>query len=308
MADLHRVEHARIGVEDLDAAVSFYTEGLGLVELEETEGAVYLGCGRDDNYDVALTEGSTGIEHFAVRATDASVVDEYEQRLADADVPMERTDAAEPGQEAGIRFSLPSGVDMEVVAVADNPYHHYEEANPSRSGQAPADLNHVQFLTPDVEADMAFLRDTVGLKISEIAGPREDPEIAFARCNVFHHDIALKSSEVLGETDETSLHHLAFSFDSVDHLVTFVDSAINAGCDFERGIGRHHGGNNIYAYVWTPGGNRLELNTQMATLTQEEPTISEDFESATLAWGQDTPESFKEGSGLASKNSTSGER
>lgn len=302
MVDIHRIEHARIGVEDLTTASSFYRDGLGLVKLEESDGVVYLGCGRDDNYDVALVEGETGIEHFAVRATDAGVVDAYERRLADSEVATERTDGAEPGQEAGVRFSLPSGVDMEVVAVADDPYHHYEEAHPSRGGQAPVDLNHIQFLTPDLESDMVFLRDTARLKISEIAGPREDPEIAFARCNTYHHDVALKSSDALGETDETSLHHLAFGFDSVDHLVNAVDSAVNAGCEFERGIGRHYGGNNIYAYLWTPGGNRLEFNTQMATLLREEPVLSEDYESATTAWGPEAPESFKKGSGLIRTN------
>ncbi|MFC6765104.1 VOC family protein [Natrinema soli] len=301
MTDIHRIEHARIGVEDLEAAVSFYTDGLGLVEFEQKDGVVYLGCGRDDNYDVGLIEGETGIEHFAVRATDASVVEEYEQRLEGADVSTERTDGNEPGQEAGVRFSLPSGVAMEVVAVSDDKYQHFEEPKVSRGGQAPADVNHIQFLTPDVVADMEFLRDSVGLKISEIAGSPDDPEIAFARCKTFHHDVALKSSQALGETDNTSLHHLAFGFDSADHLVNFIDSAVNAGCEFERGIGRHHGGNNIYAYIWTPGGNRLELNTQMATLTREEPEISEDYESATVAWGPDAPESFTKGSGLLHK-------
>lgn len=109
MADIHRIEHARIGVENLETAVSFYRDALGLVELEQTDDVVYLGCGRDDNYDVALVEGATGIEHFAVRATDATVVDSYERRLERSDVSVERVDAGEPGQEAGVRFSLPSG-------------------------------------------------------------------------------------------------------------------------------------------------------------------------------------------------------
>lgn len=190
---------------------------------------------------------------------------------------------------------------MEVVAVADDEYQHYEKVRPSRGGQAPADVDHIQFLTPNIAADMEFLREIAGLTISEIAGEPAAPEIAFARCNAFHHDVALKSSEALGETDGTSLHHLAFGFDSADHLVNFIDSAVNAGGEFERGIGRHHGGNNLYAYLWTPGGNRLELCTQMATLTREEPEVVEDYASATTAWGPEAPESFKRGSGLIHK-------
>lgn len=298
MADLHRIEHATIGVTDLDAARSFYTEGLGLLELAREGDAVYLGCGRDDNYDLALVEGDTGIEHFAVRATDGDVVDAYEQRLKSLTVPFERTDGDEPGQEAGIRFRLPSGVAMEVVAVADENYQHYEASRAGRGGQAPSDVDHIQFLSPDVRADLDFLGDVAGFLISEVVGPEDDPEIAFARCNAFHHDVALKSAPALGETDETSLHHVAFGFDSVDHLTTFVDAAVGAGADFERGIGRHHGGNNIYAYLWTPGGNRLELCTQMATITRTAPEYVEDYERATTAWGPGAPDSFGEGSGM----------
>lgn len=298
MADIHRIEHATVGVEDLDAALAFYVDALGFVERERREGVVYLGCGRDDNYDLGVIEGETGIEHFAVRATDASVVEEYDRRLQSLELPAERTDSDEPNQAAGVRFRLPSGVAMEVVAVGDDEYQHYEEPRRGRGGQAPADVDHIQFLTPDIPADLEFLEDVAGLTPTEIAGPREDPEIAFARCNAFHHDVALKSASALGEVEETSLHHVAFGFDSMDHLTTFVDAAVGAGAAFERGIGRHHGGNNIFAYLWTPGGNRLELCTQMATVSRDEPEYVEDYESATTAWGPEAPESFGEGSGL----------
>lgn len=301
MAALHRIEHAIIGVEDRDRALAFYTGAMGLVEQTREDGVIYLGCGRDDNYDVGIVESGTGLEHFAVRATDSAVVDEYEQRLKSLDLAVERTDGDEPGQAAGVRFALPSGVRMEIVAVEDDRYQHYESVAPGRGGQAPGDLDHVQFLTPDIVADMEFLRDVVGMKISEIAGPRENPEIAFVRCNAFHHDIALKSATALGEDDAASLHHLAFGFDDVSHLTRFVDRIVGAGCDLERGIGRHHGGNNIFAYFWEPGGNRFELCTQMATLSRPEPEHAEDYESATTAWGPEAPASFGEGSGLVER-------
>ncbi|MFW5918266.1 MAG: VOC family protein [Haloferacaceae archaeon] len=298
MADLHRIEHAILGVEDLDRAVEFYTGPMGLVEQTREDGVVYLGCGRDDNYDMGVVEAGTGVEHFAVRAIDAEVVDDYENRLQSLDVDAERTDGDEPGQEAGVRFDLPSGASMEIVAVADDRYQHYEEVAPGRGGQAPWDVDHIQLLTPDIVADVEFLRDVVDMHVSEIAGPREDPEIAFVRCNVFHHDVALKSASALGEREAAGLHHLAWGFDDVGHLTRFVDRIAGAGCDLERGIGRHHGGNNIFAYFWEPGGNRFELCTQMATLSRTEPEHAEDYESTTTAWGPEAPPSFGEGSGL----------
>jgi catechol 2,3-dioxygenase len=301
MADLHRIEHAILGVENLESAIDFYTGPMGLVEQTREDGVVYLGAGRDDNYDMGIVEGETGVEHFAVRATDEGVVDGYERRLQSLDHDVERTDGEEPGQVAGVRFDMPSGVSMEVVAVEDDRYQHYEEVDPARAGQAPADVDHIQLLTPDIVADMEFLRDVADFHISEIAGPREDPEIAFARCNTFHHDVALKSATALGEAEEASLHHLAWGFDDVGHLTRFVDRVTGAGPDLERGIGRHHGGNNIFAYFWEPGGNRFELCTQMATLSRTEPEHAEDYESATTAWGPGAPPSFSEGSGLVER-------
>jgi catechol 2,3-dioxygenase len=271
MADLHRIEHAIVGVEDVDRAVEFYTGAMGLVEQTREDGIVYLGAGRDDNYDMGVVATGTGVEHFAVRATDQEVVDAYERRLQSLDHVIERTDGQEPGQVAGVRFDLPSGVSMEIVAVEDDQYQHYEQVDPGRHGQAPADVDHIQLLTPDIVADMEFLRDVVDMQVSEIAGQRTDPEIAFVRCNTFHHDIG---------------------------LTRYIDRIAGAGCDLERGIGRHHGGNNIFAYFWEPGGNRFELCTQMATLTRSEPEQVEDYESATTAWGPAAPPSFSEGSGL----------
>ena len=81
MTGLQRIEHAKVHVDDLEPALDFYTGAMGLVEIARQDDTVYLGCGFDDNFDFAVSEGGTGIEHFAVRATDSSVVDDYAARL-----------------------------------------------------------------------------------------------------------------------------------------------------------------------------------------------------------------------------------
>lgn len=301
MADLQRIEHAKVHVEDLDRAVEFYVEGMGLVEMDRKNGTVYLGCGFDESYDLAVEEGGTGIEHVAVRASDVDVVDDYEERLANAGVKTERVDGDEPGQRAGVRFNLPTGVSMEVVAVEDDGYEHSAVTSPDRAGHAPSTIDHVQWFTPDIDADLEFLRDVVGLFVSDIAGPRNDLEIAFTRCNTLHHDIALKAMPSDGP-DHASLHHVAWGFDSIEHMKLFIDTVCNRGIEFERGIGRHYAGDNLYAYFWEPGGNRFELCAEMAVVKTAEPSHTEDYETATTAWGPEAPESFSEGSGLVERN------
>ncbi|MGQ4554286.1 VOC family protein [Halobellus sp. GM3] len=300
MADLQRIEHASVHVEDLEEATEFYTDAMGLVEVARENGTVYLGTGLTENFELAVTEGGTGIEHFAVRADSADLVDEYEGELGARGVETERVDGDEPGQEAGVRFEMPSGVPMEIVTVADEDYPHGNISLPSRAGQAPSSIDHVQFFTPDIDADLGFLRDTIGMAVSDIAGPMDDLEVAFARCNTLHHDVALKQMPE-GGPDHTSLHHVAWGFDDIGHLKLFLDTVSGRGMDFERGIGRHYAGNNLYAYIWEPGGNRFELCAEMAVVKTDEPDHAEDYLSATTAWGPDPPASFDEGSGLVQK-------
>lgn len=301
MEALQRIEHAKVHVNDLDAALPFYTDAMGLVEVDRADGTVYLGTGLDDNFDLAVAEGGTGIEHFAVRASDESAVDDVVERLSDRGVDVGRVDGEEPGQVAGVRFHLPSGVPMEVVAVADEAYEHANVSDTGRAGHAPSTLDHVQFFTPDVNEDLGFLRDVVGMYVSDTVGPRDDLEIGFARCNTLHHDVALKAAPPDGP-DHASLHHVAWGYDGIEHMKLFLDTVCERGMEFERGLGRHYAGNNLYAYFWEPGGNRFEMCAEMAVVKTDEPQHTVDYETATTAWGPGAPESFAEGSGLVGRD------
>lgn len=104
------------------------------------------------------------------------VIDEYEQHLTDEGMTVQRTDGDEPEQEAGVRFDLPSGVLMEIVAVVDEEYQHFEEAYRAWSGQAPADIDHIQFLTPTLIDDLKFLQKMICFKVSDIAGRKTPPK------------------------------------------------------------------------------------------------------------------------------------
>ena len=115
-------EHAEIAVDDLEAAVEFCTGPLGLLELNRDDRTVYLGCGYDENFDLALTAGGTGLRHFAIRLPSIEEVDRLAERLRASDVAFERRRDAEPGVPEGLRLTLPSGHPIEFVTVADTRY------------------------------------------------------------------------------------------------------------------------------------------------------------------------------------------
>lgn len=299
MAGTRKTEHVRLQVPDLETAVEFYDEIFGLTVIDRTDTTVYLGCGFDENYDLAVREGTPGIDHFAVRVDDPSRIDEYEHRFESQGVECSRTDGNEPNQECGLRLSLPSGITMELVTIEDKSYkHYYEMAVPGRGGLAPLDLDHYNFHSPDVERDGKFLRDVLDFKVSAIVG--DWAEGAFLRRGDRHHDVALFNYDNAPKT-HASHHHTGFQVSSIDHMAQLIDRLVMHGVNLELGIGRHFGGDNIFAYFKAPDGHRIELVTQMTELDDDTPPVRVDnVERAVSAWDEDfeLPDSWLSGSGL----------
>lgn len=303
MAGVRRLEHVAIGVIDLDEAVRFYTDVVGLIELERADEQVFLGCGLDGNFDLAIAEGGTGLDHFAIRADEATF-DTYVDRLAAEGVDVERTDGGEPGQERGARFALPaSGLTAEIVTVADRRYHNpaavdgletAADVHPERSPLAPLDLSHVTVLTPDVREDVEFLRDVVGLSVSDVGLTDEGGtwRIAFTRAGEYHHDVAFIADP------EDTLHHVAWEVRDVGHLTRFADRLAAAGHALEVGPVRHGPGSNVAAYFEEPGGNRFEVTTEVETVDPDAEMRTHTPATVPFSvWGGTTPpESFRDGS------------
>ena len=194
-------EHAEIRVTDLGKALDFYTRVLGLHELAREDGVVYLGCGFDENYDLAVTNGGTGLAHFAMRVDDEEALARYRARLAEAGVRTERRDRAEPGQERAIRFEVPGGLEMELVLVADTRY--LESYRPARTprGIAPLDGDHVNVMSTDVQGMSEFLRDVLDFRWSDVIVMDDGHWAAsWVRMSRSHHDVG-----VFG-TDDTVRH------------------------------------------------------------------------------------------------------
>lgn len=297
MSGVKKFEHATLRVTDLDAACEFYTDVLGLVELER-EDAVYLGCGLDENYDVGLIEGGTGVEHVALRMDSAEELAHYESRLQETGIETERTDGAEPNQTEGVRFTLPTGVEMELVTVGDTGYHHPTETVGDRFGVSPRDVDHVNLMSWDVARDLAVLTESLDFEVSdEIVGESGTTIQAWARSGALHHDIALSTADNVAYT----LHHLSFEVDNLEHIKALCDRLVGKGHRLELGPNRHNAGANTFAYVWTPGGNRIELTAEMATVDDGEPTTVREIDRTTntvSSWGgvEPTPEFMEKGS------------
>jgi catechol 2,3-dioxygenase len=298
MSGVKKFEHATLRVTDLDEALSFYTDVLGLAELDRRDDTVYLGCGLDENYDVGLTEGGTGLEHFAVRVADEGTLTDYESRLSEAGIDVNRTDGTEPNQETGVRFSLPSGVDMELITVADTGYHHPTQTVEGRGRVAPRDVDHANVMSYDPDADVDVLIDHLDFVVSDrIVGETGFTIQAWLRRGDFHHDVGISTADNVAYT----LNHLSFETESFEHIKALCDRIAAAGHSLELGPSRHNAGANTFAYLWTPGGNRIELTAEMATVDEDAETGIREIsrtDNTVSSWGgtEPTPEFLEKGS------------
>lgn len=266
-----RCEHVELKVNDLSKALEFYKDGLGLVELARENGVVYLGCGYDNNYDLAVSEGGTGVVHFAVRVDDEEDLYQYKKRLMNANVSIKEHNGTEPGQVKGIRFELPSGIPMEFVIVEDIEYKNPSKPAYRRNTAAgPTNLDHVNLMTTNVKKETDFFREVLGFNVSDVVDPQMDGNymMSFMRYHGYHHDVAT----TITKDPNVTLHHVAWTMNNIEHIKIACDVIVQFGIDVEMGPGRHPVGPNLYAYYMEPGGNRFEFVAEQAYLDPDTPT------------------------------------
>lgn len=292
--------HATLQVSDLDAAVAFHVDVLGLVELARSDEAVYLSCGADGQCDVALTPGGTGVADFAFQVGDDEDLAYYSQRLRQENIDVTEISDAKPGQTRAIRFALPSGHVMELgltVPIAAQRYGYPHPAAPASrrlKGISPLDVDHITLRSKDVEALASFLSEVLGFRLSDAR--RESTgrwRGAWLHVSDQHHDLAI----IRGQAGET-LDHLAWTVDGIEHMKRAADLLAQVGIAIEVGPGRHSIGGNLFMYFWAPGGNRYELSAEMARIRnpRAEARFWGDAPGLFSPWGIVPPESFSRGS------------
>jgi catechol 2,3-dioxygenase len=296
---IQKLQSAELRVRDVEEALEFDLGVLGLTELARDRGRAFLSCSSDRVYDLALSNGGTGARSFAFSVDSEEDLGVYAERLESVGVGTETRHDAAPGQSLALRFSLPSGHAVDLVPRPDRPlYPHPAQPGVARRGIAPTDIDHITVAIADaatVRSTVRVLQEGLGFRASDIveAGPGDWLGV-WTRAGELHHDLGL-----LRCRPADTLHHLAWTMEGFDHLKVAADHLARAGLELETGPGRHGVGGNLYAYFWTPGGNRYELSAEMPRIpgSRSEPNVrsTASFNSFS-AWGTSRPESFAKGS------------
>lgn len=298
---LQKLSHATLRVKNIEASLEFHTKVLGLEEIGRGDGRIYLTCGTDGTYDVAVTEGGTGVISFAIAADDEEDLAQYRKRVEEAGVEVRKMTDPDPGVAKVIEFDLPPQKQkMQIALLKPEARQHYY--NPAKrvtnhlSALAPVDLDHITLrVGADATTTIEFLSKCLDFQASDIVEfPGGAGRLAsWMHVGDYHHDVAMFA----GAPHET-LDHLAWNIPNLEYMKLMLDQMARGGIMTEAGPGRHGVGSNIYSYFRTPCGNRYELSGEMPRCVDNRagPKIWTADQPIFSSWGAPFPESFKEGS------------
>jgi catechol 2,3-dioxygenase-like lactoylglutathione lyase family enzyme len=297
-----RLAHVSLDVPDLDAAVAFYGDLLGLAPCGEADGVTYLASGRSTTYEVCLREGPGELDHFAFAVRGERELERAWEALRETDADVAEVDcAAEPGLSKGLEFSLPSRHAVRLVLERDPQGWVLPSAAPlvHHRGIGPIPIEHVTLMTNRIKDNAEFLVETLDFRITDSVQPPDGAPWGgtWLRAGERHHDVAFLPTD----SDQPMVNHIAFAVPAVTDLVRLSDGLAFEGIRLDASIGRHVAGNNIFLYFRDPFGIRLEVNTDMAQIDPAAPPRLLEQPLAFDAWRPGRPPTMEGGAPCRSR-------
>ncbi len=266
MTGVLRPGHVQLRVMDLDEAVTFYKDVLGLVHTgTDASGRAYFKAWDErDHSSVILRQADrAGLDHLAFKVLDAATLDRLESDLNAYGVGTERIPAGEL-LETGerVRFQIPTGHLVDLYAVKTDVGNGMSYVNPgpwtpqAEHGMAPVRMDHVGVAGPDVSAAAKLFSEVLGFYVTErVLLDDGVSELAiFMTCGNKVHDIAF----VALTQDPGKLHHVAFLQDSWERVLRCADIFGMNNLAVDMGPTRHGVSRGTTVYGFDPSGNRFE--------------------------------------------------
>jgi catechol 2,3-dioxygenase-like lactoylglutathione lyase family enzyme len=164
------------------------------------------------------------------------------------------------------------------------PRQNRRGAPPPDLAVAPRKLGHVLLFTPQLDRQLDFYTQVLGMKFSD----RSEGIIGFLRCTTDHHNLALLSS------DRPGFHHASFEVGSVDEIAMGAVRMRERGWEPFWGVGRHVIGSNFFYYIRDPWGSFAEYYFDLDYIPEEAAWEPRNWEAkdALFRWGPECPAAF----------------
>jgi len=301
--DVAHLGHVELLTPAFDESLWFFTEVLGMEEVGRRGESAYLRAFGD--YELStlkLTAADrAGPGHIAWRATSRAAL---ERRVA----ALEESGRGEGWVEGDLghgpayRFADPDGHVMELYFETEK-YRPPEGLRPALKNQPQKftargvgvrRLDHVNLRALDIDANSAFMRERLGFRLTEEVR-LDDGRQGAAWMNVTQksYDIAYGGIDAAGMGGR--LHHVAYALDSREYVLRAADIFAEEGVFIEAGPAKHAVQQTFFLYVYEPGGNRVEMISDIKLLLDPDPetvTWSQAEREKGQAWRTIMPESF----------------
>jgi catechol 2,3-dioxygenase-like lactoylglutathione lyase family enzyme len=247
-----RIGHITMRVADLDAAVDFQQQVVGMVETERAAGAAYLTC-NDRHHELILVEdpANRGYEHLALEVADAHTLEGAAKRLTAAGGTMlGDVYDGEPGIDRALKVQSPAGHVYKLFC-------GMQTVDPPPPGDRPTHFEHLSCKVLNMRAEERFLRDGLGMRFSDRMGFLA----SWWHCDEDHHGIALTRAP------RAELSHYAYAWTDLNALGRVADrlkAARGRRCIW--GPSRHGPGNNMFLYFHDEDGAMIECCAGLAQM------------------------------------------
>lgn len=263
--EILRLSHVEVRVPDIELALAYYVEVVGLLEVERDGDRAYLKAWDEhQHHSLVLVEAPTyGLESLGFKVSAGSDLDALATRIEAAGISTTRHAAGELGRGAGetVRFMAPSGHTVDLVHGMAQVGNGMPKLNPPIGpdgliGMHPPRIDHVFLMCEDVDGVTEFFRDVLRFRLTEQIVADDGHQLAtFLERTHSSHDIAFLTGP------DGGFHHVAFWVDDWNDLRHGADTCAYHGVTIDAGPTRHGATRGCGLYFFDPAGNRNELYT-----------------------------------------------
>jgi catechol 2,3-dioxygenase-like lactoylglutathione lyase family enzyme len=249
---VRRIGHIALRVADLDAAVDFQREVIGMVETERIGGVSYLTC-NERHHELILIQDAEhrGYDHVALEVADVLALELATSQVANAGGELlGGIYDGEPGIDRALRLRSPDGQVFKLFC-------GMETGQTLGHGDRPIKFEHVSFKTRRTPRFERFLRDGLGFRFSDRMGPFA----SWWHCAADHHGIAVQLAP------KNELSHYAYAWPDLNALGR-VAARLKAVRNRKPiwGPSRHGPGHNHFLYIHDQDGAMVENCSELAQM------------------------------------------
>jgi catechol 2,3-dioxygenase-like lactoylglutathione lyase family enzyme len=274
-----RIGHIALNVADLDRAVDFQQEVIGMTEVERANGASYLTC-NERHHELILIENpaNRGYDHLAMQVADAAALEHAVKTLpAVGGTLLGGLYDGEPGIDRALKVSSPGGHVYKLFC-------GMETVDVELPDDRPTHFEHVSCTLPAHRAEEKFLT-ALGFRNSDRMGFLA----SWWHCDEDHHGVALTRAP------RAQLSHYAYACSDLNALGRVADrlkAARGRRCIW--GPSRHGPGNNMFLYLHDEDGAMIECCAGLAQMTRDgyRPKTWSMAPSTINQWGGPPPPRF----------------